>query len=335
MYQVCLRLIVLASLLAISSCSLQNNQHGFTSMESTYRTRLAQARLSHQLSGDAGWLSELPGNDPSAQSGLQFQPAAVPSLFQVSREGRVQGYVDQNINYMIVCDGDCTSQPESDHLAMQPVAAVPQPTHASAMGAQRATLSPARVVSIRASVLRGLNEVLLDSQQIVYADTSMEHVFWGHLLDLRSGEDLTVTRYSQLGRISWASLPLSDAERQVRGDGRQRLAVFSDPDCTDCQRFEEKILQSIDNATIYTFRMAPALSRNRGGMLDPAAAPSQRRNLVSRQKIARNRQLAAKLGVDASPTLVFSNGRMVVFSGFSRSVYDFMPSLLKFWLNDI
>lgn len=328
MYQVYLRLMVLASLLVLGSCSRQNTEHGLHSMESTYHTRLSRVRLSRRLPTAVGWLSARPGNDPSEHAALQFQPTAVSSLLQVSRQGRVQGYVDQNINYMIVCDADCSSRRALDSFVIPGSEASPQETASHAPGR-------ARVLSIRASQLSGLNEVLLDSQQIVYADAAMEHVYWGHLLDLRSGEDLTVTRYSQLGRISWASLPLQDAEQQVRGDGRQRLAVFSDPDCRDCLRFEQKIRQSIDNVTIYTFRMASAIADNGSARQGAAGHASQRASAACRQKIARNRRLAEKLGVDGSPAVVFPNGRMIVFSGFSRSVYDFMPSLLKFWLNDI
>ena len=44
----------------------------------------------------------------------------------------------------------------------------------------------------------------------------------------------------------------------VRGNGKRKLAVFEDPNCGYCKRFERD-LQGIDNVTVYTF-LYPILS---------------------------------------------------------------------------
>jgi thiol:disulfide interchange protein DsbC len=45
---------------------------------------------------------------------------------------------------------------------------------------------------------------------------------------------------------------MKTAFTQVRGDGKRKLAVFADPNCGYCKRFE-KDLQKLDNVTIYHF----------------------------------------------------------------------------------
>jgi thiol:disulfide interchange protein DsbC len=54
------------------------------------------------------------------------------------------------------------------------------------------------------------------------------------------------------------SLPLKDAFTIVRGNGKRKLAVFEDPNCGYCKRFERD-LQKVDNVTVYMF-LYPILS---------------------------------------------------------------------------
>jgi thiol:disulfide interchange protein DsbC len=44
----------------------------------------------------------------------------------------------------------------------------------------------------------------------------------------------------------------------VRGNGKRKLAVFEDPNCGYCKRFERD-LQKVDNVTVYMF-LYPILS---------------------------------------------------------------------------
>ena len=54
------------------------------------------------------------------------------------------------------------------------------------------------------------------------------------------------------------SLPTKDAFSIVRGTGKRKIAVFEDPNCGYCKRFE-KDLQKLDNITVYLF-LYPILS---------------------------------------------------------------------------
>lgn len=54
--------------------------------------------------------------------------------------------------------------------------------------------------------------------------------------------------------FNWAALQISDAVKEVRGDGSRVLAVFTEPECGYCRKYE-KTLAQIDNVTIYRFLM--------------------------------------------------------------------------------
>ena len=54
--------------------------------------------------------------------------------------------------------------------------------------------------------------------------------------------------------IDFDALPLKDAFTIVRGNGKRKLAVFEDPNCGYCKRFERD-LAGLKDVTIYTFLM--------------------------------------------------------------------------------
>ena len=57
-------------------------------------------------------------------------------------------------------------------------------------------------------------------------------------------------RARKLGAVPWDTLPLQWAITSVRGDGRRKVAVMSDPNCRYCRRFEEN-LAKLDDITVH------------------------------------------------------------------------------------
>ena len=79
----------------------------------------------------------------------------------------------------------------------------------------------------------------------------------------RSRRNLTEERVDKLTAIKFDALPLKDAFTIVRGNGKRKLAVFEDPNCGYCKRFERD-LQKVDNVTIHMF-LYPILGAGFGG----------------------------------------------------------------------
>ncbi|MBI0326461.1 DsbC family protein [Burkholderia plantarii] len=115
----------------------------------------------------------------------------------------------------------------------------------------QARLGDATVKGIAKSPIPGLYEVNLGSQ-IVYSDAAGDYVLLGELVDTKSRKNLTEARMAEINKVDFASLPLGNAIKVVKGNGARKIAVFSDPNCPYCKRFEST-LQSMDNVTVYTF----------------------------------------------------------------------------------
>jgi len=105
---------------------------------------------------------------------------------------------------------------------------------------------------VRKSELPGLYEVRVNGMDIYYTDAQGNYLVQGNLLDTRTRRNLTEERVNQLSAVNFDTLPFKDAFVIVRGNGQRRLAVFEDPNCGYCKRFERD-LQKVDNVTVYMF----------------------------------------------------------------------------------
>ncbi|MHB1083476.1 MAG: DsbC family protein [Thiobacillus sp.] len=109
----------------------------------------------------------------------------------------------------------------------------------------------AQISSVQKTPYSGLFEVYLDGQ-VVYVDAKGQYVITGDVIDLKNRRNLTQARLNQLQAVNWASLPLNNALKSVKGNGARKLVVFSDVDCPYCRKFEAELVK-VDNITIYTF----------------------------------------------------------------------------------
>ncbi|HWT28742.1 MAG TPA: DsbC family protein, partial [Methylophilaceae bacterium] len=110
-----------------------------------------------------------------------------------------------------------------------------------------------KVQSITKTPYAGLYEVFLDGQ-IIYTDDKFSFLIAeGKVIDPVSRRNLTGERLDELNKVDFASLPLDQAIKVVKGNGSRKLVVFSDPDCPFCKRLEQRELVNITDVTIYTF----------------------------------------------------------------------------------
>ena len=95
-----------------------------------------------------------------------------------------------------------------------------------------------KVQSVRNTPIAGLYEVVVSGNQVVYVDGSANYMLVGDLIDVNTRQSLTDERSAELNKIDFSSLPLDMAIKEVRGNGKLKVAVFSDPDCPFCKRLE-------------------------------------------------------------------------------------------------
>jgi thiol:disulfide interchange protein DsbC len=163
-----------------------------------------------------------------------------------------------------------------------------------------------------------------EGMRIVYTDATASHIILGKIYETKNDKDLTEERLRKLNAIKFESLPLDQAVKIQRGNGKRVLVMFSDPYCPYCQQFE-KTLQEINDITIYVF-MFPVI---RPQLADHSKAvwcsPDRQKawlDLALRHEppkakascadpVAKNLELGQKLGVNSTPTLYLANGERV------------------------
>jgi len=179
---------------------------------------------------------------------------------------------------------------------------------------------------VRPTAMPGLFEVRVNGTEIYYSDAQGNYLIEGNLIDTRNRRNLTDERIEKLTAIKFDQLPVKDAFTIVRGNGERKIAVFEDPNCGYCKRFERD-LQKVDNVTIYLF-LYPILgadsaekskaiwcAKDRGlawqdWMLRDQAAPAAAA-MCDTSALARNVDVGRKHKITGTPTLIFANGTRV------------------------
>ena len=160
--------------------------------------------------------------------------------------------------------------------------------------------------------------------RILYTDATASYIIVGKIYEAKADRDLTEERLRKLNAINFSSLPLSQAVKVQRGNGKRVLVMFSDPYCPYCKQFEQT-LQEIDNITVYVF-MFPVIRPNLADHSKAVWCSADRSkawlDLALHGKppaggatcdnpVEKNLELGHKLGVNSTPTLYLANGERV------------------------
>lgn len=181
------------------------------------------------------------------------------------------------------------------------------------------------IKSIKKTEYSGLYEVVV-GDQILYSDKNASYIFVGHIFDPKTDQDLTDARLQKVNAVKFDALPFEDAIKIVRGNGKRKLAVFSDPDCPYCKRFEAE-LAKVTDVTVYLFLMPidslhpNAAAKSRAVWCAPDRAKAWEELMTKgiepkndgscNNPVAKTGILAAKLGIRATPTGILADGRRV------------------------
>jgi thiol:disulfide interchange protein DsbC len=170
----------------------------------------------------------------------------------------------------------------------------------------------------------GLYEVRINGSDIFYTDAEGNFLIQGNLLDVRAKRNLTEERVEKLSAVDFSALPVKDSFTIVRGNGKRKLAVFEDPNCGYCKRFERD-LQKVNDITIHMF-LFPILSADSADKAKNIwCAKDQGKAwldlMVRDQPVAkascdasvleRNLALGKKHKITGTPTLLFEDGSRV------------------------
>jgi len=182
-----------------------------------------------------------------------------------------------------------------------------------------------KIDEISKTPIPGLWEVRIGSD-LLYTDEQGNHVIQGTVFDTKAKVNLTEKRIEKLTAIDFDQLPLKDAMVIKQGSGARKLAVFADPNCGYCKRFERDLL-TVKDVTIYTF-LYPVLGPDsndkarsiwcakdamktwRSWMID-SVTPPKAMGACDTAAIERNTAFGRKYRVNGTPAILFEDGRRV------------------------
>ena len=216
---------------------------------------------------------------------------------------------------------------------------------ASVKRAVEAAYPKFKVDSVVKTGYAGLYEVFMGGQ-IIYTDEKLNFLIAeGHLVDPKTKKDITGERLEELTKVDFSSLPLEQAIKVVKGNGSRKLVVFSDVDCPYCKRLEQNELVNITDVTVYTFLYpiqqlhpdsanksksiwcAPNRVKAWQDWIIKSELPRQAANCeVPIEKIG---ELAKKLGINSTPTLIFSDGKRMLGAQPYKEIERVMISAIK------
>ncbi len=181
-----------------------------------------------------------------------------------------------------------------------------------------------QIDEVRKTPMAGLFEVRVGTD-ILYTDAEGNFILHGNLLDTRSRKNLTEERVEKLTAIKWDELDTKNAITIVRGNGKRKMAVFEDPNCGYCKRFE-KDLQKINNVTVHMF-LIPILGQDSvekskqiwcSGDKAKAWHDWMQRDVAPKgagtcntDALTANLDFAKKYRITGTPTIVFADGARV------------------------
>lgn len=171
----------------------------------------------------------------------------------------------------------------------------------------------------------GLWEIRLPGNRLAYTDDGGNYLMLqGSLFDTRTRENLTEARMEKLNAIAFKDLPFKDSFKLIKGKGTRQVAVFEDPNCGYCKKLHHE-LSKIDDVTVHVF-LIPVLGPDSGEKSRRIWCAKDRAKtytgwMINQQPpeaaqcdtaaIDRNSKLAAKHGINGTPTLIFVNDTRV------------------------
>lgn len=181
-----------------------------------------------------------------------------------------------------------------------------------------------QIDQVNKSPMPGIYEVVTPDH-LFYTDKKGDYLINGVIWDLRSMRNITEERSRKLFAVDYKKLPFELTFKEVKGNGKRELLIFTDPNCGYCKKLERE-LQKVDNVTIYRlmfpiFEGSDVKVRNvwcsndrtktwtdmlLNGVVAPAATDPKCSYPVNKAL-----EWGQKMRINGTPAMIFSDGTLV------------------------
>ena len=163
----------------------------------------------------------------------------------------------------------------------------------------------------------------------VYLDYSKDFVISGQILQLSSMANVTGSRTALLARVDPAQIPLEGALLVGKKTAKEKVIVFSDPDCHFCGKLHDEIKKVAEkdpnvafHIKLYSRNNNPASVRKATSVVCSKSAKLLEEAYAGKEippppssckdtTVEETRQVAERLTIRGTPTLVLPDGRVV------------------------
>ncbi len=188
---------------------------------------------------------------------------------------------------------------------------------------------PFKVVEVRATPVKGICEVIIESRgrkKLTYVDESGQFLIVGRLIDIKAKKDLTQARIAELNRLSPEQMKkLDKLVAFVAGEKGPVVYLVTDPDCPHCKRAEKILLPLVKEGKIqvkvilmplealHPEAKAKAISIicEKKGLEALISGYKGKQCEAGKKKVEATLQTLPQLGIRATPTYIFSDGRVM------------------------
>jgi thiol:disulfide interchange protein DsbC len=183
----------------------------------------------------------------------------------------------------------------------------------------------ASTVDIKKSKLANIYQVS-KGLQVFYVTADGKHAITGNVIDLTTGENLTVSTVEKMRKSQYESLDVSSMiVYPAIGKAKRTLAIFSDIDCPYCRKMHAEIPE-LNEAGIEVRYLAYPRSgvggksywkavsvwcdKNPGQSMDDAMLMDKTGSKTCDNPVKKHMQLAQKFGVNGTPNIITDRGEM-------------------------
>ncbi|SOD17208.1 DsbC family protein [Nitrosomonas ureae] len=109
-----------------------------------------------------------------------------------------------------------------------------------------------KIDSVKKTPFSGLYEVVV-GDELFYTDDKANFFFFGHVINTKTRVSMTNERIQEIKaarRVPFDSLPLQHAITAVKGEGKRKVAIYTDPNCPYCKQLEKELI-NVTNVTVY------------------------------------------------------------------------------------
>jgi len=215
-----------------------------------------------------------------------------------------------------------------------PAAEATAPTNDSVNNILKEFAPDVKVLSIEKTPIEELWEVAVSmngSKTVVYMDSTKKYLVQGSIVNLATKTNLTQEKFDAINKVDVSKVPLQGS--LIVGDpkAKNRIFVFTDPDCPYCVKFHDEIKKVIEKRKdiVFYVKLFPLSSIHPKShekseaiicekdndkavrMLEDAYAKKDLPKAACEAKaVDETVKLGQSLGVHGTPTVIFADGKI-------------------------